>query len=152
MVLGDANVSWPEVKKLCTAADIDRLACLAVAAINSGSMDQASYTKAANQFGGGIKPDSYKRGLWVISKKIKDAQAKGDGASPTQSPTKGTPKGGKAAKRKAADHADHDDEEAKTPKSNKKAKAVKKEAVADEVPYSPAQQGAAPDELDDYFK
>ncbi|KAK5674719.1 hypothetical protein LTS10_012455 [Elasticomyces elasticus] len=150
MVLGDANVSWPEVKKLCSASDIDRLACLAVAAINSGSMDQASYTKAANQFGGGIKPDSYKRGLWVISKKIKDAQAKGDGASPAPSPTKGTPKGGKR-KAAATANADLDDEEAETPKS-KKAKAVKKEVVADEVPYSPAQQGAAPDELDDYFK
>ncbi|KAK3628170.1 hypothetical protein LTR56_018782 [Elasticomyces elasticus] len=151
MVLGDANVSWPEVKKLCTAADIDRLACLAVAAINSGSMDQASYTKAANQFGGGIKPDSYKRGLWVISKRIKDAQAKSNGASPTPSPTKGTPKGGKR-KAAATANADQDDDEVETPKTNKKAKALKKEAVADGVAHSPAQQGAAPDELDDYFK
>ncbi|KAK4890073.1 hypothetical protein LTR27_011179 [Elasticomyces elasticus] len=151
MVLGDANVSWPEVKKLCTAADIDRLACLAVAAINSGSMDQASYNIAANQFGGGIKPGSYKRGLWVISKKIKDAQAKGDGASPAPSPAKGTPKGGKRKAAATAD-GDQDDEEAENPKSNKKAKAVKKEAVADEVAHSPAQQGAAPDELDEYFK
>lgn len=87
MGLGDHNVPWPEVKKLCSAMDIDRLACLAVAAINSGTIDQvippywramaprfkvfanrafqSAYTKAANQFGGNIKPESYKRGLWV---------------------------------------------------------------------------------------
>jgi len=43
MVLGEqtgAKLTWPAVKKLCTQSDIDRLACLAVAFINSGTVDQ----------------------------------------------------------------------------------------------------------------
>ncbi|KAK0333892.1 hypothetical protein LTR91_023479 [Friedmanniomyces endolithicus] len=152
MVLGEqtgAKLTWPAVKKLCTQSDIDRLACLAVAFINSGTVDQSIYTAAANQFGGGIKPDSYKRGLWVISKRIKDAQASGklDGvASPLATPGKGTPK--KGGKRAAGEEGDRDDEEVQTPKRVKKdGKAVKKEEVKGEVGHS-----VAGDDLDDYFK
>ncbi|TKA40113.1 hypothetical protein B0A54_08901 [Friedmanniomyces endolithicus] len=155
MVLGEqtgAKLTWPAVKKLCTQSDIDRLACLAVAFINSGTVDQSIYTAAANQFGSGIKPDSYKRGLWlatlanlarprscqVISKRIKDAQASGklDGvASPLATPGKGTPK--KGGKRAAGEEGDRDDEEVQTPKRVKKdsaggGKGVKKEEVKGE--------------------
>ncbi len=47
MVLGEqtgAKLTWPAVKKLCTQSDIDRLACLAVAFINSGTVDQVRPT------------------------------------------------------------------------------------------------------------
>ncbi|KAK0257471.1 hypothetical protein LTS09_007518 [Friedmanniomyces endolithicus] len=161
MVLGEqtgAKLTWPAVKKLCTQSDIDRLACLAVAFINSGTVDQSIYTAAANQFGSGIKPDSYKRGLWVISKRIKDAQASGklDGvASPLATPGKGTPK--KGGKRAAGEEGDRDDEEVQTPKRVKKdsaggGKGVKKEEVKGEVGHSVASGREAGDDLDDYFK
>ncbi|KAK0285815.1 hypothetical protein LTR35_005155 [Friedmanniomyces endolithicus] len=179
MVLGEqagAKLTWPAVKKLCTQSDIDRLACLAVAFINSGTVDQARRTPnprpnhprnyfnsprcpAANQFGGGIKPDSYKRGLWVISKRIKDAQASGklDGvASPVTTPGKVTAK--KGGKRAAGEEGDPDDEEeVQTPKRVKKdsaggKKGVKKEEVKGEVGHSMASGGEAGDDLDDYFK
>ncbi|TKA33503.1 hypothetical protein B0A54_14680 [Friedmanniomyces endolithicus] len=137
MVLGEqtgAKLTWPAVKKLCTQSDIDRLACLAVAFINSGTVDQSIYTAAANQFGSGIKPDSYKRGLWVISKRIKDAQASGklDGvASPIATPGKGSTKNG--GKRAGAEEGDRDDEEGETPKKMKKnGKGVKKKGVKGE--------------------
>ncbi|KAK1056028.1 hypothetical protein LTR74_015222 [Friedmanniomyces endolithicus] len=157
MVLGEqtgATLTWLAVKKLCTQSDIDRLACLAVAFINSGTVDQSIYTAAANQFGSGIKPDSYKRGLWVISKRIKDAQASGklDGvaSSPVMS-GKGTKKGGKRA---GGEEGDPDDEEeVQTPKRVKKdGKAVKKEGVKGEVGHSLTSGEAAGDDLDDYFK
>ncbi|KAK1811621.1 hypothetical protein LTR12_014009 [Friedmanniomyces endolithicus] len=133
MVLGEqtgAKLTWPAVKKLCTQSDIDRLACLAVAFINSGTVDQ------------------------VISKRIKDAQASGklDGvASPMATPGKGSTK--KGVKRSAGEEGDRDDEEVQTPKRVKKdGKAVKKEEVKGEVGHSVASGREAGDDLDDYFK
>ncbi|TKA83876.1 hypothetical protein B0A55_00129 [Friedmanniomyces simplex] len=157
MVLGEQNgakLTWPAVKKLCTQSDIDRLACLAVAFINSGPVDQAIYTAAANQFGSGIKPDSYKRGLWVISKRIKDAQASGklDGGGSPVTPGKGERKG---SKRAAGDDGDRDDEEVETPKRSKKEAAasrreIKKE-VEGELGHASAKDKEAGDDLDNYF-
>ncbi|KAK0367217.1 hypothetical protein LTR02_001797 [Friedmanniomyces endolithicus] len=183
MVLGEqtgAKLTWPAVKKLCTQSDIDRLACLAVAFINSGTVDQARPTpsphsnkipenpfkppcsrarhRAANQFGSGIKPDSYKRGLWVITKRIKDAQASGklDGvaSSPVMTPGKASTK--KGGKRAAGEDGDRDDDEGvQTPKRVKKdgggGKAVKEEEKG-EVGHSLASSREAGDDLDDYFK
>lgn len=80
---------------------------------------QSKWTAAAEQFGGNIKPESYKRGLWVITKKVKDAAEKGEldgvGDSDENAPKKAT--GGN--KRKATSQEVDGGDDADKPKAKK---------------------------------
>ncbi|KAK5131295.1 hypothetical protein LTR08_001134 [Meristemomyces frigidus] len=133
---GGAKMTWPAVKKLCTQGDIDRLACLAVVFLSSEDVDKAKYTLAAQQFGGNIKPESYKRGLWVITKKIREAEESGVLGADGDEEDAGTAKEGKEGKggRKRKAVSDDVDKEhggekpvAKKGKGGRKAKVVVKE-------------------------
>ncbi|KAK3110541.1 hypothetical protein LTR53_015057 [Teratosphaeriaceae sp. CCFEE 6253] len=162
MALGDSGgkkLDWPAVKQICSSADIDRLACLGMVYLNSTTVDrvkppllnhhtlphrihadpnttivQSKYAEAAKQFGGSIKPESYQRGLWVISKKLAEAQ----GGSAPSTPAKGSAK--KSGKRVASEAADQDDEEPETPKRARKGTAGAKRgksSTAESAPPSP---------------
>ncbi|KAI5366586.1 hypothetical protein Slin15195_G081050 [Septoria linicola] len=82
--------SYKVAKKVLSQPDLERLACAFLATENVYQFD---HTKAATEFGGS-KPDSFKRQIWVITKKIKEAMEKGgdgsDGAEDgeTESPSK----------------------------------------------------------------
>ncbi|KAK3115170.1 hypothetical protein LTR53_005769 [Teratosphaeriaceae sp. CCFEE 6253] len=162
MALGDSGgkkLDWPAVKQICSSADIDRLACLGMVYLNSTTVDkvpsplrihhtlahrihtdqntttvQSKYAEAARQFGGSIKPESYQRGLWVISKKLAEAQG---GSAPGTSAEGSAKKGGK---RVASEAADQDDGELETPKRAKKGAAGAKRgksSTAESAPPSP---------------
>ncbi|KAK5116343.1 hypothetical protein LTR85_009315 [Meristemomyces frigidus] len=124
---GGGKLTWTAVKKHCTPADIERLACLAVVFLMSDDVDKSKYSAAAEQFGGNIKPDSYKRGLWVITKKIKDAEEK-SGSDDAGDGDEGAPKKAKGGrKRKAASEGVDDAEkpQAKKGKGGKRGKKAK---------------------------
>ncbi|KAK6398196.1 hypothetical protein LTR65_003276 [Meristemomyces frigidus] len=112
---GGGKLTWPAVKKLCSQADIERLACLAVAFLASEDVDKSKYAIAAKQFGGNIKPDSYKRALWVITKKVKDAGEKGelDGVGDEDEGTPKKGKGGKKRKAASSEEVEGDDDAGK---------------------------------------
>ncbi|KAM3420230.1 hypothetical protein BST61_g3519 [Cercospora zeina] len=61
--------SFTIAKSLLTASDMERLACAFLATENVYQLD---LNKVASEFGG-AKPDSFKRSIWVITKKIKEA-------------------------------------------------------------------------------
>ena len=101
---------------------------------NTDAKNQAKYHEAAQQFGGTIKPESYKRQLWVISKKIKEAEAKcgdlggcnhGDDEDDAGTPLKA--KGGR--KRKAATEEDAGEELGGEKAAGKKGREGKKAKV-----------------------
>ncbi|EMF10667.1 uncharacterized protein SEPMUDRAFT_119198 [Sphaerulina musiva SO2202] len=66
--------SFKVAKKILSQGDLDRLACAFLAMDN---IHQFNANKAALEFGGS-KPDSFKRQIWVITKKIKKEMEKGD--------------------------------------------------------------------------
>ncbi|KAK3675639.1 hypothetical protein LTR78_004280 [Recurvomyces mirabilis] len=141
---GGGKLSWQAVKKLCTPGDIDRLACLAVAHINGADQSKV-YHVAAQQFGGNIKPESYKRGMWVISKKIKDAGGAVDSGNEVdgrdaQAKTKGGAKRG--PKRKACSESSE---------GEKKPKRAKKSGIAASAAVEAEGEEATDPDLDGTF-
>ncbi|EME79796.1 uncharacterized protein MYCFIDRAFT_81264 [Pseudocercospora fijiensis CIRAD86] len=111
------DLSYTVAKKVCTSQDFERLACAFLSATSNVDFDA---NKAAREFGTGCKPDSFKRAIWAICKKIKEAagdnvkggekeKEKGDGGGVQQQK-------GKGRKRKV----DGDDEA--TPKKGRKRK------------------------------
>ncbi|SMQ50960.1 unnamed protein product [Zymoseptoria tritici ST99CH_3D7] len=78
-----SNLSWAVAKKVCTQQDMERLAC---AYLNATEAVNFNADQAAKDFGGG-KAESFKRGIWVITKKIKDYKDAGDGEGEQNDPT-----------------------------------------------------------------
>ncbi|CZT17718.1 uncharacterized protein RCC_03555 [Ramularia collo-cygni] len=62
------DLSFTVAKKHCSPQDIERLACAYLASTATVNFDAE---KAAKEFGGG-NAASFKRQIWVITKKIKD--------------------------------------------------------------------------------
>ncbi|KAK4565556.1 hypothetical protein LTR86_004173 [Recurvomyces mirabilis] len=132
---GGGKLSWQAFKKLCTPGDIDRLACLAVAYINGADTNKV-YHVAAQQFGGNIKPESYKRGMWVISKKIKDAGGAVDSGNEEgghKAPAKGEGGAKRGPKRKASSESSEDEEKPKRAKKSGTAASAAVEAEGEEA-------------------
>ncbi|KXT08881.1 hypothetical protein AC579_4673 [Pseudocercospora musae] len=68
------DLSYSIAKKVCNSQDFERLACAFLSATSNVDFDA---NKAAREFGG-CKPDSFKRAIWVICKKIKEASDQGN--------------------------------------------------------------------------
>ncbi|KAF7198363.1 hypothetical protein HII31_00102 [Pseudocercospora fuligena] len=116
------DLSYSVAKKVCNAQDFERLACAFLSATTNVDFDA---NKAAREFGG-CKPDSFKRAIWVICKKIKEAKENGVGGDEGEGEVKKT----KGRKRKADGDEDEDGGETKKKKGSgggKKTKKVKEE-------------------------
>ncbi|SMR52879.1 unnamed protein product [Zymoseptoria tritici ST99CH_1A5] len=123
-----SNLSWAVAKKVCTQQDMERLAC---AYLNATEAVNFNADQAAKDFGGG-KAESFKRGIWVITKKIKDYKDAGEGEGEQNDPTDSAvdaPSGKGKAKAKskpgrkrkaAAENAGAGEGEGEAPKTKKR--------------------------------
>ncbi|KAK4499274.1 hypothetical protein PRZ48_009787 [Zasmidium cellare] len=116
-----ANLSFAVARKILKAEDMERLACAFLNATDTVKFDAE---KAAREFGG-VKADSFKRSIWVITKTLKE-HGGGDGGDAASTPKQ------RGRKRKA----DADEGESpvkKKGKGGKKSKAEVEEDADDEV-------------------
>ncbi|GIZ43537.1 hypothetical protein CKM354_000676100 [Cercospora kikuchii] len=89
--------SFKVAKAVLSPSDMERLACAFLATENVYQFD---LNKAASDFGG-AKPDSFKRSIWVITKKIKEAM-EGQGTDAGGDEVAATPAKSVSKKRKGA--------------------------------------------------
>ncbi|CAK4030858.1 Hypothetical predicted protein [Lecanosticta acicola] len=128
-----AMLSWDVAKKVCTPQDFERLACAYLNATTTVEFDAAT---ASAQFG--CKADSFKRSIWVITKKIKDYKG-GDGGGDT-TPAPASAKKATGRKRKA------EGEEVSTKRGRKKQ--VRQDDDVEDVPIK-SENGANGADSDD---
>ncbi|CAK1363155.1 hypothetical protein CB0940_04732 [Cercospora beticola] len=99
--------SFKVAKAVLSPSDMERLAC---AFLNTENVYQFDLNKAASDFGG-AKPDSFKRSIWVITKKIKEAM-EGQGSDAGGDEVAATPAKSAGKKRKGAASEVNGDESA----------------------------------------
>ncbi|KAK4630072.1 uncharacterized protein CLAFUR5_08037 [Fulvia fulva] len=89
--INTTKLSFTVAQKVCTPKALEQLACAFLATEDLYAFDK---DKAAREFGG-AKPDSFKRQIWVMGKKIKDAMDsgvtgdEGEGEAPVKEKAKG---------------------------------------------------------------
>lgn len=139
------NLSFAVAREILKTDDMERLACAFLNATDNVNVSlllprapwsfsrslclQFNAEKAAREFGN-VKPESFKRAIWVITKKLKEHGANGGGDDDDgETPAVAKPKGGRKRK------TDGEDGEAAAPK--KKGKGGKKARAETEDGESP---------------